>query len=107
MSAKLLRAGKLIAALVRGSLDLELIAGSKGKSLNVSVPDDSDMDPESCVCSAVISIPLSAPKILMLELVEAIASKTMLRHIPGVIVRPSEANPNRACGMPHSAKYGS
>lgn len=41
------------------------------------------VDPEKCVCSATISIPLSSPKVLMLELAELIAAKTMLRHTPG------------------------
>lgn len=41
------------------------------------------IDEENCICSATISIPLSAPKVLMLELAELIAAKTMLRHTPG------------------------
>lgn len=34
-------------------------------------------------CSATVSIPLSAPKVLMLELVEKIAASTMIRHTDG------------------------
>ena len=41
------------------------------------------VDEENCICSATISIPLSSPKVLMLELAELIAAKTMLRHTPG------------------------
>jgi len=58
-------------------------ATAKGKGTEVVVPEDTVLDLEKCVCSATISTPLSTPKILMLELVESIASKTMLKHTPG------------------------
>lgn len=59
-------------------------AATTGKNADAPVYGTGDaIDVENCVCSATVSISLSSPKILMLELVELIASKTMLRHTPG------------------------
>ena len=44
---------------------------------------DSHVDADSFTCEASIAVPLNAPKLLMLRLVEAAAADALLRATPG------------------------
>lgn len=57
---------------------------SEGAASKSQYEAGESVDHENCICSATISVPISSPKVLMLELAESIAASTMLRHTPGI-----------------------
>ena len=56
---------------------------SKSEVKDKNLMMDESIDSQSRICCASISIPLAWPKLLMLEIVEAIAAKVMIRHTDG------------------------
>lgn len=60
-------------------------ASKKQKSTAAAaVASHADVDDASCVCRAVITVPLDAPKILMRELAEKVAAETIVRGVKDV-----------------------
>ncbi len=45
---------------------------------------DPDVDPSTSTCHLTLTLPLSAPKLLMLEIVERVAALTLVRSTPGI-----------------------
>ncbi len=52
-------------------------------------------DEELCTLSATVTIPLSAPKVLMMELAERITTTTMVRHTQGAARLENEVDRSR------------
>lgn len=59
-------------------------AGPSGKGGADNTPLAAGIDEQHYRCEVTVVLPLSAPKLLMLELVERVAAATIVRCIPGV-----------------------
>ncbi len=58
-------------------------AAGKGTKKGQDIRAMSRVDLEARTCEAALTVPLDAPKVLMLKLVEQAAAETLLRATPG------------------------
>eukprot|EP00882_Tetradesmus_deserticola_P010548 GHRQ01011142.1.p1 GENE.GHRQ01011142.1~~GHRQ01011142.1.p1 ORF type:complete len:512 (+),score=314.67 GHRQ01011142.1:154-1536(+) len=96
-----------VAAKRKGGGSAKAAAAPKARAARASlgaklVGDDNitcRIEPELQLCSIQVVLPLDAPKVLMLELAEAVAANVLVHHVPGI----QAVSTNRECSSSSSS----